>query len=254
MNKQQIIDRLNSPDKILLSDSVILKDIVSKYPYFQTAQLLYLQSLSKGNDNKAFEKQLRLTSAQSINRKIIFELLRTQKNEEQKKAEKANLAIEEEPKIVEEKKPEPIIETKKEEVQVKKETDKSTELLEQVRKRLAEIEAEKTASTIESSEKQLIEEGKNIEIKSKEKIIDDFIKEEPRIKPRDDDFSEIEKIANQSNLDKGDFISETLAEIYVKQGNKDKGIEIYKKLCLKFPEKSSYFAAQIKKVENKSKT
>lgn len=250
MNKQELIDRLNSPDKILASDSVKFKEVVSKYPFFQSAQLLYLKSLSKSGDNSAFEKQLRLTAAQTVNRKMIFDLLKSKEYKQENYIEKPKIVAKVKPEPIAEKKNEQITETKKEE---KKEPDKSKDLIEQVRKRLAEIEAEKIASSGKSKENQPIKSGKSVEVKSKEEIIDDFIKEEPRIKPRKDDFSEVEKIANQSNIDKGDFISETLAEIYAKQGNKEKSIEIYKKLSLKFPEKSSYFAAQIKKVKNQNK-
>ncbi|MFH0866853.1 MAG: hypothetical protein V1904_11710 [Bacteroidota bacterium] len=45
-----------------------------------------------------------------------------------------------------------------------------------------------------------------------------------------------------------EIISETLAEIYLKQGKTDMALNTYKKLCLKFPEKSSYFAARIEKI------
>ena len=41
------------------------------------------------------------------------------------------------------------------------------------------------------------------------------------------------------------IVSETLVEILLKQGKKDKAIEVLKKLIWKFPQKKAYFAAQI---------
>ena len=40
-------------------------------------------------------------------------------------------------------------------------------------------------------------------------------------------------------------ISETLVEILIRQGKKEKAIELLKKLIWKFPQKKTYFAAQI---------
>ncbi len=63
------------------------------------------------------------------------------------------------------------------------------------------------------------------------------------------------KVKEETNLDlastlkSGEFgeniVSETLAEILVRQGKKEKAIEVYKKLIWKFPQKKAYFAAQI---------
>jgi hypothetical protein len=44
-------------------------------------------------------------------------------------------------------------------------------------------------------------------------------------------------------------MTETLARIYVEQKNYDKAIQSYKILSLKYPEKSGFFADQIKAVK-----
>ena len=41
------------------------------------------------------------------------------------------------------------------------------------------------------------------------------------------------------------LLSETLAEIYIKQGKYDKAVEMYRKLSLRNPQKSIYFARKI---------
>ncbi len=45
------------------------------------------------------------------------------------------------------------------------------------------------------------------------------------------------------------LMTETLARIYLEQKNYDKAIQSYKILSLKYPEKSSFFANQIKAIE-----
>jgi hypothetical protein len=84
----------------------------------------------------------------------------------------------------------------------------------------------------------------------KEIIIDKFLLEKPKISTPlpDKEFSaEIEK---NSLLENEDIVSETLAMVYEKQGYYKKAIKIYTKLSLDNPEKSSYFASQIQKLEN----
>ena len=66
---------------------------------------------------------------------------------------------------------------------------------------------------------------------------------------RDKSIPPVEDISKPFVEEEGGFVTETLAKIYVNQGYYSKAIDIYEKLSLKFPEKSSYFASQIEKVK-----
>ncbi|MBC7653536.1 MAG: hypothetical protein H7098_03560 [Oligoflexus sp.] len=83
------------------------------------------------------------------------------------------------------------------------------------------------------------------------KIIEKFIKEEPQIKPPAANKIDTENKAKKSSEDTNEVVSETLAKIYVEQMLYHKALDVYKKLSLKYPEKSTYFASQIKYLELK---
>ncbi len=55
------------------------------------------------------------------------------------------------------------------------------------------------------------------------------------------------------SINKEDYITETLAKIYLKQNKFKKALKAYKMLSLKYPEKISLFADQIKFIKSKLK-
>jgi hypothetical protein len=87
--------------------------------------------------------------------------------------------------------------------------------------------------------------------KKGDKIIERFIQEEPQIKHPSGIKLNNENKAKRSSEDKEELVTETLARIYTEQMLYHKAILTYKKLMLKFPEKSLYFAGQIEQLESK---
>ena len=88
---------------------------------------------------------------------------------------------------------------------------------------------------------------------SSEEIIDRFLQEEDlRIVAGEGEPEE--EVVLQPELDDDDeVVTEELAEIYLAQGLRDKSVAIYRKLSLRNPEKSVYFAELIGKIENNIK-
>ena len=90
--------------------------------------------------------------------------------------------------------------------------------------------------------------------KKSHQIIDNFLKiDTPKIIPSfqlDTKQSTHESTKNKEVTESNDdLMSETLANIYIKQKHYDKAIGIYEKLRLKYPEKNVYFACRINDLE-----
>lgn len=59
----------------------------------------------------------------------------------------------------------------------------------------------------------------------------------------------VQQLADHSIVE-GEVVTETMADVWLKQGNKEKAIETYNKLSLLNPSKSAYFASRIEQVKN----
>lgn len=62
------------------------------------------------------------------------------------------------------------------------------------------------------------------------------------------DYARFDPDTGGSNREDFSIGSETLAEMYLKNGSPEKAVAVYESLGLKFPEKSSYFATLIRRV------
>lgn len=82
-------------------------------------------------------------------------------------------------------------------------------------------------------------------------LIDKFIHEEPRLKPKTEFFSST-NMAKKSVTLSDDIITETLAHVFVKQKNYPKAIYAYEVLIERYPDKKEYFEKIIAEVRRAS--
>ena len=89
---------------------------------------------------------------------------------------------------------------------------------------------------------------------TKEELVDTFLGasavKRPKAKKEQNEKFSIEQNVRNSVSEDFKIVTETMAKVYLKQGNKDKAMKIYKQLIADNPEKSIYFANQIKKIED----
>jgi len=227
MNRQQFINYIKSPEKLNAESILLLENLVNDYPYCQTADILFVLNLYKESNIK-FNSQLKMASAYAPDRKVLKQLL----NSLQKSSS-------------------PLKDT---EVISKKEISSAeieSQIIDQKTKEDSAIRISISESNLDCLEDLLPKENN---LKANEDLIDKFIKEEPKIsaQAKTDFFNPVDT-AKQSLVDNVEIVSETLANIYYKQGNLAKAIKIYHKLCLLNPKKSNYFAAQIEEIKKEIK-
>lgn len=88
---------------------------------------------------------------------------------------------------------------------------------------------------------------------SQQTIIDRFISSEPKITRGKAVEYNVGDLAKESLEEDFSFVTETMAVLYAQQGKLDKARKAFKKLIEQFPEKSVYFAAQLKNLDKYKK-
>ena len=132
-----------------------------------------------------------------------------------------------------------------------------------VRKTNKEVEKQVEESIKQSGVKQVEESNIIEEINSyrepdlsenptREEVRKRFLRIEPPETPNSEtetESAEIETVIKRSATSDFKIVTETMAQIYLKQGNKDKALQIYHQLLADNPKKSVYFADRIRELE-----
>ena len=205
-----------------------LENIIFKFPYFQLAHAIYLKSL-KIQDPFNFDLILKKTAILSSKRKLIFNWIEENENNLFNIIEKSIENISKESKA------------RDNPIQGIATHNKSVE------------DEQKMFVDWVLSYKYSEKESEDRPLESKIEIIDSFIEKNPKIKKSMDKVEEdnLLDLASDNKFDKSVLMTETLAKIYVKQNKIKKALYAYKILSLKYPEKSSFFANQIKELQKK---
>jgi len=147
-------------------------------------------------------------------------------------------------------------EERKKEEERRKELEAVDELIKSSTKKEVEIETpdltkDEKKEDSELQKEETIDEKTEVPAKKSNKLIDSFIEKVDsldRIGTKETKLSG--DISIESTVESEEIMTETYADLLIEQKNYIKAIDVYNKLILKFPEKKTYFAIQIKKVES----
>jgi len=276
MNASDIVRLLNS-NHYSPADLEEVTKLCREFPEFSTAHLLKVRILEALGHEK--QQELKVAAIYSMNRAKLLQLVNEAKQvpepetetatEEKELIQFSEESSEQADVIIEQHAPyagpdpetdlleldeesgeellEILDEEKDEQAAEEQEEDLSPDvLLSPVEK--SETEMEEPESAVE--EVPAMDQVDHVEEKSNSQLISQFIKDEPGPIRADKETRLKGDVSLASIREHDGLITDTLAQIYVKQGLFAKAIYAYEKLSLKYPEKSAYFAAQIEKIRN----
>ena len=217
MTADQIYQFIQHPDQLNQETLPLLKELTEQYPAFESGWILYLKNLKILKDS-SFEQEL-INGAIRIHDRRNLYLFLNQKNDE------------------------PMSEQSELDQSVPSEESDVLNLI---------FPTEYNLETTDKTDETMGETARTIQNKpdKKQTLIEKFLEAQPKmpqVKVQESDSPMISE--KQKELENDDFVTETLATIYAQQGYYKKAIQIFEKLSLKYPEKSTYFAAQIEKIK-----
>ncbi|MEG0887893.1 MAG: tetratricopeptide repeat protein [Bacteroides sp.] len=251
-NLQQWIQHPETLNKETLYE---LRTCVTRYPYFQSARLLYLKNLFLLHDI-TFGSELRKTTLYVADRRALFYLIEGDKHALQ-------VPHGAKPAFIEEKEEEPgfdrtlslidaFLATVPEELSQQISLDYTTDYTSYLLQSDEVDESDETTPSPKLRGQELIdgfiEKSDNELVSMRMKSVE--TEELPSVTIHEATVEESSSDVVHLEEDEDDScFTETLAKIYVKQQRYSKALEIIKKLSLKYPKKNGYFADQIRFLE-----
>ena len=210
----------------LNEDSVgVLRRLVDKYPYYQTARLLLLRNLFN-TKNPMFQQELRRSAVLLNNRKVLFDMIEgTKYHIVPQQLSSNSLSLEDD-------------------------KDRTLSLIDDFLENMpSEPEKRPTKGNIPADVTTdymayLMQE--EAEANDSNNIIETTIPRRPqRITLEEKDVIEVP----EDDVQEEEFFTETLAQIYIKQQKFERALEIIRALSADNPKKNSYFADQLRFLE-----
>jgi hypothetical protein len=219
-----------------------LKSIIDKFPYFQAARALYLKGL-KSQDSFKYNNELKITAAYTTDKTVLFDFITSKKFNTQEDGIRQQIKEITAPRIIikeDEKIAENILKPNakaEDELEIGKPIS-FTNLENYSFNQWLQLSAKKPIIRKEISKKESLR---------KVDIIEKFIQSNPKIAsiPKDKSVS----ISVSKNKQDSSLMTETLANVYLEQKKYENAIQAYRILSLKYPEKSGFFADQIKRIQ-----
>ena len=216
-----------------------LETLIKKYPDFHLARIHNLKILQHHNPI-AFNKQLPHTAIATYDRELLYEFIENNKITSTVKKTLKEKQI---------KKVAPEVENYQNEKSDKKVIEERVlfeESEEVIPKKLYFSEWARYLKTKQAITKE------NITLENKFQLIDSFLTTTKRIVP-DKNIKNTVDLSEKSLTSTNELMTETLAKVFVKQKRYDKAVQAYQILGLKYPEKNSFFADQIKEIKRLQK-
>ncbi|GGE37339.1 hypothetical protein [Psychroflexus planctonicus] len=257
MEKSKQINQVLQQPKLLANlDAYTLQNWVKEYPYFQALQCVYLKKLFI-NDSFQYNMQLKKTAATTGNRSILFDFITSKEFAQQEIADQIReqqgqfednedfglgITATEAKEIAD---PDLFVPKPKNSKALNFSEDEKHSFHQWLQ--LTQVKpVQRKVEKSENKQKEEKEAEKSVSNPKMDKV-DSFLKNNPKIKPTKN-YSPKKEIKLKTSPST-QLMTETLARVYEEQKAYEKAIQAYKILILNNPEKNSFFATQIERLE-----